>query len=196
MENSTIVDIFVGQLKSTLRCTNCGHCSVTFDPFWDLSLHIPRLTTQLLLSQCLESCTREETLDGDKKPTCTKCNERRKCTKNFSIQKFPKILVIHLKRFSQTELCCEKLNVTVDFPLEDLDMSPYAAQGADGANYLYSLFAVSNHSGTTYNGHYTAHCKHPYTRQWHEYNDSRVSPANVLSIVSGQAYGLFYEQEG
>ena len=27
------VNLFVGQLKSTLRCTVCGHSSVTFDPF-------------------------------------------------------------------------------------------------------------------------------------------------------------------
>lgn len=95
-ENSKIVDIFVGQLKSTLRCTHCGHCSVTFDPFWDLSLPIPQRTGQLRLSQCLEYFTKEETLDGDEKPTCSKCKERRKCTKSFTIQKFPKILVIRI----------------------------------------------------------------------------------------------------
>lgn len=86
----------MGQLKSTLRCTHCGHCSVTFDPFWDLSLPIPQRTGQLRLSQCLEYFTKEETLDGDEKPTCSKCKERRKCTKSFTIQKFPKILVIRI----------------------------------------------------------------------------------------------------
>lgn len=68
MDNSRILDLFVGQLKSTLKCTHCGHCSVTFDPFWDLSLPIPTRTGQLRLSQCLDSFTREETLDGDEKP--------------------------------------------------------------------------------------------------------------------------------
>ncbi|KRT81449.1 Peptidase, partial [Oryctes borbonicus] len=127
MDNSKIVDIFVGQLKSTLKCTHCGHCSVTFDPFWDLSLPIPQKVGQIRLQQCLDSFTREETLDGDEKPTCSKCKERRKCTKSFSIQKFPKILVIHLKRFSPTERFRGKLSVTVDFPLEGLDMSNYSA---------------------------------------------------------------------
>lgn len=68
MDNSKIVDHFVGQLKSTLKCTYCGHCSVTFDPFWDLSLPIPQRTGPLRLSQCLDAFTREETLDGDEKP--------------------------------------------------------------------------------------------------------------------------------
>ena len=35
-------DLFVGQLKSTLTCQKCRNASVTFDPFWDLSLPIPK----------------------------------------------------------------------------------------------------------------------------------------------------------
>ncbi|XP_074040330.1 ubiquitin specific protease 2 isoform X1 [Leptinotarsa decemlineata] len=194
MDNSKIVDNFVGQLKSTLRCTHCGHSSVTFDPFWDLSLPIPQRTGQLRLSQCLDSFTREETLDGDEKPTCSRCKERRKCTKSLSIHKFPRILVIHLKRFSPTERFRGKLNVAIDFPLEGLDMSNYAADNV--APFRYNLYALSNHSGTTYSGHYTAYCRHPYTGTWHEYNDSRVSPISPKSLVSGEAYVLFYEQDG
>ena len=38
---------------------------------------------------------------------------------------------------------------------------------------LYSLYAVSNHSGSTYGGHYTAYCKHPISKEWHCFNDSR-----------------------
>nr|CAH7749099.1 unnamed protein product [Callosobruchus chinensis] len=172
LENSKIVDHFVGQLKSTLKCTFCGHSSVTFDPFWDLSLPMPQRTGLLRLSQCLDSFTREETLDGDEKPTCSKCKERRKCTKSLSIHKFPKILVIHLKRFSPSERFRGKLSVTVDFPLEGLDMSNYASDN-NAAQCRYNLYAISNHSGTTYSGHYTAYCRHPYTGHWHEYNDSR-----------------------
>lgn len=36
VENSVIKDLFVGQLKSSLKCTVCGNTSTTFDPFWDL----------------------------------------------------------------------------------------------------------------------------------------------------------------
>ena len=43
-DNSKIVDVFVGQLKSTLRCTTCDYASVTFDPFWDISLPIPKVS--------------------------------------------------------------------------------------------------------------------------------------------------------
>ncbi|KAL4712184.1 hypothetical protein ACJJTC_011045 [Scirpophaga incertulas] len=190
-EDSRVGDIFVGQLKSTLRCTHCNHDSVTFDPFWDLSLPIPSRTGNLKLQQCLQHFTKEEELDGDEKPTCSKCGVRRKCLKWFTVQKFPQVLVLHLKRFSPTERFRGKLNVLVEFPLNGLDMSPYAA--ARGSAAVYNLYAVSNHSGTTYSGHYTAYCKHPYTGDWHEYNDSRVSPINPKNVVSSEAYVLFYE---
>ncbi|GLH08470.1 Ubiquitin carboxyl-terminal hydrolase Usp2 [Gryllus bimaculatus] len=100
MDDSKVVDIFVGQLKSTLRCTVCGHCSVTFDPFWDLSLPIPTRTGQVRLQQCLDSFTREEVLDGDEKPTCAKCQTRRKCTKNFTIQNEAYVLFYELSGHS------------------------------------------------------------------------------------------------
>uniref|UniRef100_A0A2A4J070 Ubiquitin carboxyl-terminal hydrolase n=1 Tax=Heliothis virescens TaxID=7102 RepID=A0A2A4J070_HELVI len=191
MEDSRVGDIFVGQLKSTLRCTHCNHDSVTFDPFWDLSLPIPSRTGNLKLQQCLSHFTREEEMDGDEKPTCSKCGVRRKCLKWFTVQKFPQVLVLHLKRFSPTERFRGKLNVLVEFPLSNLDMSPYAATRA--AAPVYNLYAVSNHSGTTYSGHYTAYCKHPYNGEWHEYNDSRVTPISSRNVVSSEAYVLFYE---
>lgn len=78
---------------------------------------------------------------------------------------------LDLKRFSPTERFRGKLSVVVDFPLEDLDMKSYAADGVSDCRY--SLYAISNHSGTTYSGHYTAYCRHPYSKSWHEYNDSR-----------------------
>ena len=67
-DDSRVGDIFVGQLKSTLRCAHCLHDSVTFDPFWDLSLPIPARTGNLKLQQCLQHFVREEELDGDEKP--------------------------------------------------------------------------------------------------------------------------------
>ncbi|XP_011307545.1 ubiquitin carboxyl-terminal hydrolase 24 isoform X1 [Fopius arisanus] len=192
-EDSTIVDVFVGQLRSSLTCTSCDHVSVTLDPFWDLSLPIPVRTGTVKLNQCLEHFTKAEVMDGDEKPTCSKCQMRRKCTKSFGIQKFPKILVIHLKRFSPTERFRAKLSVLVDFPLTGLDLSAFAAPDVQGCTY--NLYGVANHSGTPYSGHYTAYCKHPYSGEWHEYNDSRVSPVSASSVISSEAYVLFYEQQ-
>jgi hypothetical protein len=40
--DSFILDTFCGQLRSTLECATCGHQSVTFDAFCDLSIPIPK----------------------------------------------------------------------------------------------------------------------------------------------------------
>jgi len=36
---------------------------------------------------------------------------------------------------------------------------------------LYNLYAVVNHVGDSFDGHYTASARHPYTGQWHCFND-------------------------
>ena len=86
-----------------------------------------------------------------------------------------------------------KLNVLVDFPLTSLDLSAFTAPRVQGCTY--NLYGVANHAGTTHSGHYTAYCKHPYSGEWHEYNDSRVTPVSVSSVASSEAYVLFYEQQ-
>lgn len=86
-----------------------------------------------------------------------------------------------------------KLNTLVDFPLTGLDLGAFSAPRVAGCTY--NLYGVANHSGTTYSGHYTAYCKHPYSGEWHEYNDSRVSSIASRSVVSSEGYVLFYEQQ-
>lgn len=50
-------DLFVGQLKSSLTCSECGYCSTAFDPFWDLSLPIPKVRCpHSSLSPCPTQC--------------------------------------------------------------------------------------------------------------------------------------------
>uniref|UniRef100_A0A1B6F536 Ubiquitin carboxyl-terminal hydrolase n=1 Tax=Cuerna arida TaxID=1464854 RepID=A0A1B6F536_9HEMI len=193
-DNSKIVDTFGGLLKSTLECTHCGHCSTTFEPFWDLSLPIPHTsrTGKLLLSQCFDLFTKEEVLDGDEMPTCSKCNTRRKCKKRILIQKFPEVLVIHLKRFSLGGRSY-KVESIIDFPVSNLDVAAYSAD-RQLQNLGYDLYAVVNHNGTCYTGHYTAYCKHPYSGEWHSFNDLSVRPISPETHNKQDAYVLFYEQ--
>uniref|UniRef100_G1MU71 Ubiquitin carboxyl-terminal hydrolase n=1 Tax=Meleagris gallopavo TaxID=9103 RepID=G1MU71_MELGA len=191
-EDSRVSDLFVGQLKSSLTCSECGYCSTAFDPFWDLSLPIPKKGYgEVTLMDCLRLFTKEDVLDGDEKPTCCRCKARTRCTKKFSIQKFPKILVLHLKRFSEARIRASKLSTFVNFPLKDLDLREFASQSCNHA--VYNLYAVSNHSGTTMGGHYTAYCKSPISSEWHSFNDSRVTPMSSSHVRSSDAYLLFYE---
>ncbi|XP_058482483.1 ubiquitin carboxyl-terminal hydrolase 2-like [Solea solea] len=191
-EDSKVVDLFVGQLKSSLTCSVCGFRSTVFDPFWDLSIPIAQKSSgDVKLKDCLRLFTKEDVLDGDERPTCNNCKTRRKCTKRFSIQKFPQILVLHLKRFSDSNVRASKLSTYVNFPLKDLDMREFGC--GSGERVLYNLYAVSNHSGNTLGGHYTAYCKNATLGEWYSYNDTRVSPMSSSQVRTSNAYILFYE---
>lgn len=50
-------------------------------------------------------------------------------SKEFSIFRFPKILVLHLKRFYNSTMRREKLSTSIDIP-SNLDMRDYATKNS------------------------------------------------------------------
>ena len=116
---------------------------------------------------------------------CSRCKEKRRCTKRYTIERLPKLLVIHLKRFSKIRFN-NKINLNIDYPIESLDMRKYLSvnvesgslsanlkTGAHNSNCIYDLYGISLHSGTETSGHYVAYCRHPYSKRWHCFNDSQ-----------------------
>uniref|UniRef100_A0AAV2LYU9 Ubiquitin carboxyl-terminal hydrolase n=1 Tax=Knipowitschia caucasica TaxID=637954 RepID=A0AAV2LYU9_KNICA len=77
-DDSRIVDLFAGQLRSSLHCSVCSHYSNTFDVFCDLSLPIPKRSSggEVTLKECLDLFSQEERLDKDNSPMCERCNRR------------------------------------------------------------------------------------------------------------------------
>ena len=65
--------------------------------------------------------------------------------------------------------------------------------GPDKDNVKYDLFAVNQHYGSCYSGHYTAICKN--FDYWYEYNDSFVKRINEKNVVTDNAYILFYKKK-
>ncbi|XP_069460775.1 ubiquitin carboxyl-terminal hydrolase 21 isoform X5 [Ambystoma mexicanum] len=194
-EDSKIVDLFVGQLKSCLKCQACGYRSPTFEVFCDLSLPIPKkgfTSGKVTLLDCFTLFTKEEELNSENAPICDRCRQRTKSTKKLTIQRFPRILVLHLNRFSTTRYSIKKCSVFVDFPLQRLNLKEFASE--KNGSPVYNLYALCNHSGSVHYGHYTAYCKDP--SGWHIYNDSRVSSIGENHIPSSEGYVLFYELEG
>ena len=121
-DNSFITDLFLGQFRSTLKCSTCSNESVTFEPFWVISVPIPSKKESPTIRDCLEDFVKVETLDGDERPTCERCKERRKCQKWYSVERWPQVLVIHLKRFAPVGSYRSKLTGIVDTPLKGLDL--------------------------------------------------------------------------
>ncbi|KAE8293525.1 Rho-related GTP-binding protein RhoA-C [Larimichthys crocea] len=191
-DDSRIVDLFSGQLRSSLHCSVCSHYSNTFDVFCDLSLPIPKRSSagEVTLRQCLDLFSQEEKLDKENSPMCERCNRHTECTKRLSIQRFPQVIVIHLNRFTMSRWSISKSTVYVSFPLTNLDLGPYGP--VDCGPVLYDLYAICNHAGTVNMGHYTACCSDE--NGWCFYNDSSVTSVSENQLQTSQAYVLFYQR--
>lgn len=105
------------------------------------------------------------------------------------------MLIIHLKRFSYSRLHRDKLDVLVEFPIKELDMTSYVLHNPNNETYLYNLIGVANHFGGLGGGHYTAYAKNAINKNWYYFDDSSVSSTPENSPVTKSAYVLFYQRQ-
>lgn len=202
--STVVTTIFGGILQNEVNCLICGTESRKFDPFLDLSLDIPsqfrskRSKNQengpvCSLRDCLRSFTDLEELDETELYMCHKCKKKQKSTKKFWIQKLPKALCLHLKRFHWTAYLRNKVDTYVQFPLRGLDMKCYLLEPENSGpdSCLYDLAAVVVHHGSGVgSGHYTAYAVHE--GRWFHFNDSTVTVTDEETVGKAKAYILFY----
>eukprot|EP00268_Persea_americana_P056126 TRINITY_DN6585_c0_g2_i2.p1 TRINITY_DN6585_c0_g2~~TRINITY_DN6585_c0_g2_i2.p1 ORF type:complete len:932 (+),score=131.36 TRINITY_DN6585_c0_g2_i2:337-3132(+) len=148
---------------------------------------------EVSLFSCLEAFLKEEPLGLEDTWYCPACNQQRQATKKLDLWRLPDILVIHLKRFSYNHFL-DKLDTFVKFPIGGLDLSGYVQHKDTAESHVYELYAVSNHYGSSFNGHYTAHAKLVEENQWYHFDDNLVSPVNEDAIETAAAYVLFYRR--
>uniref|UniRef100_A0A8C9D0R1 ubiquitinyl hydrolase 1 n=1 Tax=Panthera leo TaxID=9689 RepID=A0A8C9D0R1_PANLE len=194
LNESIIVALFQGQFKSTVQCLTCHKKSRTFEAFMYLSLPLAS-TSKCTLQDCLRLFSKEEKLTDNNRFYCSHCRTRRDSLKKIEIWKLPPVLLVHLKRFSYDGRWKQKLQTSVDFPLENLDLSQYVI-GPKNNLKKYNLFSVSNHYGGLDGGHYTAYCKNAARQRWFKFDDHEVSDISISSVKSSAAYILFYTSLG
>ena len=114
---------------------------------------------------------------------CHKCGRIDFTYQKKDIHKFPKILIIHLKRFKNER---EKNEEIIEFP-EEIDLSKYNNKGNEGK---YKLISAVFHQGTLISGHYTSIYNYFPTQQWLYCNDSKVKIMNG----KGNSMGLNYNR--
>ncbi|RKP14024.1 hypothetical protein BJ684DRAFT_6764, partial [Piptocephalis cylindrospora] len=158
---SIVVDTFLGQYRSRLRCPDCDRTSMTFDPFMYLTLPIPvkREKTGMTLTKCMEEFTREEQLGESEAWYCGGCKEHRRAYKRIDLWRTPEVLVVHLKRFNHRHggWRSDKITEMVEFPVRGLDISLLDStcldRGTSGEKPVYDLYGVVNHFGGLGGGH-------------------------------------------
>ncbi|KAI0077704.1 cysteine proteinase [Panus rudis PR-1116 ss-1] len=172
-----------------------------------------RKNKTITLQDCLDEFTREEKLGEDDLWYCPRCKKHQQATKRFDLWKAPDVLVVHLKRFSNTRSLRDKIDASVDFPLEGLDLTEMigerktakrlSEQGVDVSEFgihdvdeplVYDLYAVDEHLGGLGGGHYRAYAYNHVTGAWYHFDDSYVSQAKPEEAVNQNAYLLFYRR--
>ena len=134
---------------------------------------------------CLDLFTHEEIL---KNILCEKCNKKTNFKKRLQIDKFPKYLVLILKRFKYTTMFTTKIDNLIHFPIESLDLTNYISQKE--GKIKYDLFGVVNHVGGLTGGHY--HCDIKQENSWIKYDDSYTCEYDK-KIETANAYLLVYK---
>mmetsp|Transcript_23517 Transcript_23517/g.76630 ORF Transcript_23517/g.76630 Transcript_23517/m.76630 type:complete len:445 (-) Transcript_23517:1176-2510(-) len=194
---SCVTAAFGGQLVSQIECRTCSHQSRCYDPFLDISLPIPSPSQfkegqeqahrpRCHLTDCFNLFTEKEVLEGENMYSCPNCNSRSCATKQLKFVSLPPILVLHIKRFSYTEVSREKLVTSLEFPKAGLDLSPFAVETGSGEREyppIYDLKSVALHVGGMAGGHYHALCLNSENNCWYDFNDSRVSKTLMEQMV-------------
>lgn len=170
--NSPVSDLFLGQLQSSVKCSQCGERFTQYEPYWDLSLPFaPRPSggwlslglTPSSIQDCLKGYTSDEKLQGEESFDCDVCRKKTTAYKRLKIHRLPDVLILHIKRFRSKASGADKVSSDLSYPLEGLDLHPYLSPESPHLNEacIYDLYAVSNHIGGLTGGHYTSYCRVP-----------------------------------
>ena len=157
-----------------------------------------RIDRGITLQDCLEEFTMEEKLGEDDLWYCPRCKKHQQATKRFDLWKLPEILVVHLKRFSNSRMLRDKIDTFVDFPITGLDLEAMVGereiatrlrdQGFDVSSLglqdvdeplVYDLYAVDEHLGGLGGGHYRAYALNHVTKKWYHFDDSFVTESSA-----------------
>ena len=138
-----------GSWKSKVVCSSCKtQSSQQVESFSCLSIGIPEASPELrpsssTLSECLQQNFKEEVVGDDW--SCKACGSRL-AVKSTHMEVWPRILLLHLKRFTPTLYGYQKIQSLIDV------VDTFEVEGVQ-----YRVLAKVNHVGSSMNsGHYTA----------------------------------------
>lgn len=193
-EYSEILDLYYGIYVNQITDIK-GEKSLVLKPESYSILDLPIIeenNVKTSLYDCLNLFVKPDLLDGDNAWFNENTNTKQPALKNVVFWNFPKILVIVLKRFTPDGR--GKINVKIDFPIENLDLSQYVL-GYNPKSYVYDLFGICNHTGNTNGGHYSAFVKHA-NNKWIHFNDNIIEIVDdPVKMVTPMAYCLFYRKK-
>ena len=168
-----------------------------FDPFKiNLSKRYKKELKKFNIYDLFNNFITPENLKDDNKWFSPYAEKNVDAEKKLMLFDTPKILIVCIKRFDNS---FNKLNNLIDFPIYNLDITPYLHKSHISKYTKYNLFAINNH--TNFNsgfggisfGHYYSYCKNKNDNKWYNFNDDDVDEIEEDDIITKDAYILFYE---
>lgn len=179
-------DVFVGKMKSYIKCVNVPYESSRVEDFWDIQLNVKGFRN---LQESFENYIEIEMLDGENKYQAGDEYGYQDAKKGVVFESFPPVLHLQLKRFEYDFMVDDlvKIDDFYEFP-DSIDLSPYLdadlPELVKNQNWNYKLHGVLVHQGTISNGHYYAMIKPNATKDgWLKFDDDKV-----LKVLKHQVF--------
>ncbi|KAI9247273.1 hypothetical protein EDC94DRAFT_626246 [Helicostylum pulchrum] len=184
--DGAIKNLFVGKMKSYIKCINVNFESSRSEDYYDIQLNVKGCKN---LENSFKDYITEETLEGDNKYMAEGYGLQT-AKKGVIFESFPPVLHLQLKRFEydMTRDMMVKINDRHEFPTE-IDLEPYLSENADKSKgHKYVLHGVLVHSGDLSGGHYFAFVKPEKDGKWFKFDDDRVIPSTLKEVLE-ENYG-------
>ncbi|KAK4542315.1 hypothetical protein LTR36_006968 [Oleoguttula mirabilis] len=190
---NALPNMFVGKMKTYLRCINVEYESSRLEDYWDLQLNVSGCKS---VDESFRNYIEVETLEGDNKYAAEGYGLQ-DAKKGVIFESFPNVLHLQLKRFEYDfqRDAMMKVNDRYEFP-EVWDASPYLDETADKSEpYIYHLHGVLVHSGDLNAGHYYAFLKPEQNGEFFRFDDDRVTRATKREAIDDN-FGGDYQLNG
>ncbi|KAI8068652.1 hypothetical protein BC940DRAFT_298725 [Gongronella butleri] len=182
--DGAIESLFVGKMKSYIKCIDVNYESSRVEDFYDIQLNVVDCkNVQASFDQYIE----EETMDGENQ-YMAEGHGLQNARKGVIFERFPPVLHLHLKRFhySANDNVMVKINDRYEFP-DTLCLRDYCTDRSQ--DYTYQLHSVLVHSGDLHSGHYFAMINPHKERKWLKFDDEHVVPAANTEVFDDN-FGL------
>lgn len=175
----SIEKLFVGKMKSYIKCVNVNFESSREETFYDIQLNVKGKAN---LYESFKDYIEVEMLDGENKYQSEKYGLQ-DAKKGVIFTKYPPVLHLQLKRFEydfQRDTMV-KINDRHEYPLE-INLNDFLENPDGSKPQLYHLHGVLVHSGDVHGGHYCAFLRPMKENRWFKFDDDRVTPVSEKEV--------------
>ncbi|KAI9203814.1 uncharacterized protein BJ171DRAFT_459923 [Polychytrium aggregatum] len=180
--------LFVGKMKSYIKCINVEYESSRTEDYYDIQLNVKGCKN---LTESFREYVTVETLEGENK-YMAEGHGLQDAKKGVIFNSFPPVLHLQLKRFEYDMMkdMMVKINDRHEFP-ETIELDEFLDQSsAPGPKQTYALHGVLVHTGDLHGGHYCAFLKPEKNGKWFKFDDDRVTPVSNREVFEDNFGGI------